>query len=76
MAFGSAYIPWEQPTAMNRFQPLLMFIVILRQVFRGSPDARPDEGHLHPSGGFLHGTDAILIGIGCLLGGQAVLDAL
>jgi hypothetical protein len=53
-----------------------MFIVILRQVFRGSTDARPDEGHLHPSGGFLHGTDAILVGIGCLLGGQAVLDAL
>jgi hypothetical protein len=55
MAFGSAYIPWEQPTAMNRFQPLLMFIVILRQVFRGSPDARPDEGHLHAGSGFLHG---------------------
>jgi hypothetical protein len=53
-----------------------MFIVILRQVFRGSTRSRVDEGHLHPGGGFLHGAEAILIGIGCLLGGQAVLDAL
>jgi hypothetical protein len=53
-----------------------MFIVIIRQVFRGSTVSRPDEGHLHPRGGFLHGTDAVLIGIGGLLGGQAVLDAL
>jgi hypothetical protein len=52
-----------------------MFIII-RQVFRGSPDARPDEGYFHPGGGFLHGAEAILVGIGCLLGGHAVLDAL
>jgi hypothetical protein len=53
-----------------------MFIVIIRQVFRGSTCARVDEGHLHPGGGFLHGAEAILVGIGGLLGGQAVLDAL
>jgi hypothetical protein len=53
-----------------------MFIVIIRQVFRGSARARVNEGDLHSGSGFLHGAEAILVGIGGLLGGQAVLDAL
>jgi hypothetical protein len=53
-----------------------MFIVIIRQVFRGATDAGPDEGDLHAGGGFLHGTEAILVGVGGFLGRQAMLDAL